>query len=482
MDWDYLGIFPNGSDAEDKVFWGRRGIRSFCGNPAPTGVIMPQKVQATTDTSVSLHVDALNTIGVQWQVRKDSGDWENIVGANKENLTVHFPHEEGGSGLFEYRCMCIGLAGVEYTAPASVTVSFLSPSVTASLSASTVTPPAKVTLSASAAYADYGVQWQQKVGEEWVDIEGETEMSLVRTIAFGEPQTTLVYRVLASGLGGETTSEELTLNVTYPKPSVTASLSESIVTPPAEVTLSAVAENADYGIQWQEDIDGAWIDIPAATESTLTVTYPEDTPRGMHYYRALASGLGGTAASDTLAVTIAYPLPTCSVSIEIGEESATLRASTTFTTALQWQKYQDDGIWVDIEGATGNTYTFTYSGNPAGAYYFRALASGKGGTVESNVKGVNVAYQQPIAEITASETSVTAPATVTIGVNAKYADIGVQWQYSSDMDIWTNITGETGATLTLDYTTADTGTHHYRCAASGSGGVTNSNIITIEVA
>ena len=124
MDWDYLGIFPNGSDAEDKVFWGRRGIRSFCGNPAPTGVVMPQKVQATTDTSVSLHVDALNTIGVQWQVRKDSGDWENIVGANNENLTVHFPHEEGGSVLFEYRCMCIGLAGVEYTAPASVTVSF----------------------------------------------------------------------------------------------------------------------------------------------------------------------------------------------------------------------------------------------------------------------------------------------------------------------------------------------------------------------
>ena len=166
----------------------------------------------------------------------------------------------------------------------------------------------------------------------------------------------------------------------------------------------------------------------------------------------------------------------------MAKKSATLRASTTFTTALQWQKYQDDGIWVDIEGATGNTYTFTYSGNPAGAYYFRVLASGKGGTVESNVKGVNVAYQQPIAEITASETSVTAPATVTIGVNAKYADIGVQWQYSSDMDIWTNITGETGATLTLDYTTADTGTHHYRCAASGSGGVTNSNIITIEVA
>lgn len=476
MNYGYSGSYPNAVPEAAAVFYGQRGLKSFRGNPAPAGVISPASAAILTDSSIVLSVHAVNTLAYQWQ-KLNGETWEDIEGANREALELYFPHEADQAGTHIFRCACLGLAGTGYTEEATIIVSIRSPTVSARISDSQLTPTGSIKLSATVSYAD-SIAWQEYTGSTWEDIEGATARTHTLTFEYGDSAGTRQYRAAVSGIGGEVTSDPLPLTIYYPEPTISVSASTNTVLPPASVELSAVHTHADHGIKWQELIEGEWEDI--GTSDTCTVSFEYGTPRAYYYYRCIALGYGGSVASSTLSIGVTYRPPTCSVTAAGTETEVVLSAAATYADiGLQWYELDSEN-WEPIAGATGTTYTVELeAGLPAGTHTYMCVAAGYGGVTNSNAVSVNISYQAPTATISSSRTAITTlPQDILFGVTATHAHIGVQWQKSADNLTWEDIEEETAATMTYYYTETDK-PKYIRCIATGYGGKTASNVITI---
>ena len=480
MIYGYSGTFPNDVPESAAVFYGQRGLKSFRGNPAPAGVISPASAAILTDSSITLSVHAVNTLAYQWQELLE-GTWRDITGANRETLELYFPHEWEQEGAHTFRCACLGLAGTGYTEEVTITVSIRQPSVSVKSSKSQLTPTDSAKLTAKYQYAD-SIKWQKSTGSEWEDIEGATEDFLALYCEYGYPAGTQKYRAVVAGIGGNAVSEELTLTIFYPEPTISVSAESSTVLPPASIQLTAKHTHADHGIRWQELLEGEWEDIEGGTEDTCTVSFEYGTPRIYHYYRCIALGYGGSIASSTLTVSVTYYPPTCSITASSTDSAVTLSAAATYADiGLQWYELnQNTKTWEVIAGATETTYTVGLTaGLPAGTHTFMCVAAGYGGLTNSNTVSINISYQAPTATISSSRTTVsTFPQDILFGVQATHAHIGVQWQKSGDNKTWVDIPGETAATMNYYYTQSDK-PKYIRCIAMGYGGTSASNFITI---
>ncbi|HJK77534.1 MAG TPA: hypothetical protein O0Y06_06385 [Methanocorpusculum sp.] len=82
--------------------------------------------------------------------------------------------------------------------------------------------------------------------------------------------------------------------------------------------------------------------------------------------------------------------------------------------------------------------------------------------------------------VSVSKTSVITPDSVTFTTTVQTAT-SLQWQQSADNELWADITGETDATYTASFTSADAGTKYYRCKASNGAYTAYSDIITLIV-
>ena len=262
----------------------------------------------------------------------------------------------------------------------------------------------------------------------------------------------------------------------------------------ATLTIVAVSddETATLSYQWQI-LDGeTWLNVSGATESSYVV--PTSGLKEDSYRCQVTSDKGGSATSTTATVTV-QEMPVDTVTITTQPQTTTGYIGDTITLSVvaesddetatlsyQWQR-KDGSTYEDITDATSSTYTVNtaYTGTER---YRVIVTSDKGGTATSNYADVTVQNDTVTISAQPQTTSGYVGDTITLSVTASSnnpnATLSYQWQNYGDG--WTDISGATSNTYTVDTSTVST--RQYRClinSTTGGTATSDSAIITIAV-
>jgi hypothetical protein len=248
--------------------------------------------------------------------------------------------------------------------------------------------------------------------------------------------------------------------------------------------------------QWQSSTDNAtWTDILGAD----TLVYDPTPITTTTYYRVLiTSEINGVLCSTPTNVATSFVNNPSGGVIGSDQTICSGSAPSSFTVlntasglgslTYQWESSIDNVNWTVIAGATATTYT---SGSLTQTTYFRRMVTstynGLGCTAYSNT--IVVTVNQLVAAVIASDQTIcsgTTPSNLTItAIPSGSGVLTYQWQLSTNLITWTNISGATGTILTSAQMGSLTASRYYRLVVSSTlGGVScsaNSNTITITV-
>ena len=442
---------------------------------------IPPTVSASANVLQLGQSTTLSAVGtlfstIQWQYSTDSGaTWQDISGAT--TATYEWTPT---AGVYQVRAH-VTAVGTGFTADSNVlTVSVYAPPTITDVSTSptVVTAwPQQITLSATV--TDSGpdattYQWQQQtIGTStWQDISGATSATYTASQTINSATQ---YRLIATGTGGQTTSDTVWI---YPKS--TATVSAATGTPTTSITLSADKTYGATTIQWEYSTDGAstWQDISGATTAAYSWT-----PQNAASYAVRAEiTYGEYTLYSTYAYFVIYGPPSITavtVNPTIGQytETITLSAEVTDTgttpTTYQWQQSpQNQNTWTNIQGATTAQWIgqLTFSG----ATDFRLIATGTGGQTISETVTYYIALPGEIQSLTATPSVVTLPGSTTLTATGSNV-ISWEWQqYTSG--VWTPI----GYSASVTQRFTDAGTYQFRVLATGADGAVVTSE-TIEV-
>ena len=314
------------------------------------------KTAGGVHTTFNFSVITLDTTSIDWFYSKSStGQWIVISGEHSDTLS----YTPGKTGYWYVRAKATNsTTGFSaYTEPITITV-WPSPTI----SQTSITPnqgslTQTVTLSASVVDNAGGTtyQWQTSSdGSTWSNISGATTATWVGTLNLQQAGKYL-YRLIASGIGGTTTSNIIAYQAYAPPVFAKLESSASIVALPASVTLTAYASDTNT-YTWQELRNGQWVNIGSGGK-----IYQQITSAGNHTYRVIAAGFGGTTTSQTLTVDAGY-LP--SVVINSPENGFKVKQNETITVIATVQN-ADSYTW----NFGNNEHYETISGTTAEVRY-----------------------------------------------------------------------------------------------------------------
>ncbi len=498
---------------------------------APSVGTQPSSVTVTSPNSASFTV-AEGTVPancsaatIQWQsAPSGSSTFSNISGATSATLTIN-PTSVGISGT-KYRAVLTNGGGSTDSNAATLTVNpppcTTAPSVGTQPSSVTVTSPnsasftvAEGTVPANCSAAT--IQWQSAPSgsSTFSNISGATSATLTinpTSVAISGTQ----YRAVLTNGGGSTDSNAATLTVN-PPPCTTA---PSVGTQPSSVTVTSpnsasftVAEGtvpancSAATIQWQSAPSGSstFSNISGATSATLTINPTSVSISGTKYRAVLTNGGGST---DSNAATLTVNPPPCTTAPSVGTQpsSVTVTAPTaaSFTVAegtvpancsaatIQWQVAPSgSSTFSNISGATSATLSVSPTAVSESGNQYRAVLTNGGGSTDSNAATLTVnptpCTTAPSVGTQPSSVTVTAPAsasfTVAEGtVPANCSAATIQWQSApSGSSTFSNISGATSATLTINPTSVSISGTKYRAVLTNGGGSTDSNAATLTV-
>lgn len=301
-----------------------------------------------------------------------------------------------------------------------------------------------------------------------VALTGKTSASL--TLASPTLADAGSYTVKATNSRGTVTSSAAVLVVNQAPVIVTQPANQSVFAGnPATFTVVATGFPA-VTYQWRKD----GVAIGGATSASYTLSPTVLADAGV-YSVVLTNSIGAvTSANATLTVTVGPGFLTqpLSQTVLLGSSvTFTVTVSGTPTPTVQWVK---DGL--NLPGATALSYTIPAVG-VADAGTYAAVASNAQGNVTSQGAVLTVRYapiidQQPQAQNVGNG----ATAVFNVTAHAVPAITGYQWRYNG-----VNITGATGATLTLtNVTVSNNGA--YDVVVTNPVGSTTSAAATLTVA
>ncbi|MDE2521860.1 MAG: hypothetical protein O0X93_01705, partial [Methanocorpusculum sp.] len=372
-------------------------LRAFLHGPTITSV-SANPTTGGVDTEITLSATVTDATSMQWQYSTNGGgSWQDIVGANAATATW----TPGATGSYEVRLQATNSDGTTTSDTVSVII-YAAPTVSATVSPTAGPVQQMLTLTGSVTDPAPGTtayQWQSAPAEtgEWTDISGAT--ALTYQYAYdGAPGTTW-YRLAATGTGGTAYSTAVSYTA-YAMPTVTAAVTPDQGPLTQSLTLSAVINDPGPGettYQWQTSSNGGttWTSIDGAITNPYTYTFTGSA--GQHQFRIIATGTGGSAASDPVTYTAIAPpvFSTATVSPSTGTYPlvVTFTADATDTTAYQWQMSENNGqTWTDI----ASTATGQYTHATPGTYLWRVTATGIGGTTTSETITITVTSPPPV--------------------------------------------------------------------------------------
>jgi hypothetical protein len=352
---------------------------------------------------------------------------------------------------FDLEALLIDIKGIEKKLKLLLnqTCECIPPTVVIQSTASSICASGTATLTTEAQQC-VTLQWQVETETGWENVTGETGTELVVT-----PETTSVFRILASNGRCTGPSNEITITVVEASHSVFSAADAGTVCDGGSTTLrlEVLGCAGVLTYQWQEEIAAVWTDIEGATSidyTTPSLLIGEATART---YRVIVFCDGCGVSGDPLVieviedpilnVTADGPATICDGGTIYGlvEVSGGLIGAELY----QWQELVGDE-WVDIPGAESQVLERTSL--TTGTYTYRAtVTQGSGCTAVSVGLDITVLPDPTVSIIAADET---------IGVGGEFelsstalggtGTTTYQWQRFVG-GVWEDVFAEKGATM-----------------------------------
>ena len=298
------------------------------------------------------------------------------------------------------------------------------------------------------------------------------------------------YTTDAANVGDEEKNVDLTKLSAYEiEVTLENTLGLGITTQPRDVIIdegsaaifSVTASGDIQSYQWQvsDDRGTTWKDIPDATEATYTVTDTTPAMSGYQYHCVVKDIYGNSVISNAVSLTVnAVTVPVTGVSLNKSETTLTVGGTAQLTATVTPTNATNQNVtW---ESSNSSVATVDESGKVT------AVAPGEATITVTTADGNHAATCAVIVHTATTITtqpqsvSVTEGQSATFSVTATGDNLRYQWQINSGNG-WSDITGATDASYTIDRTTTAMSGNQYCCIVIGDGGETTSSAATLAV-
>jgi hypothetical protein len=435
----------------------------------------------TTGPTVSGHADrgqilsALSTWNpagasytYQWQSSSDSGGtWTNLAGATSSTYTLT---SSDLGHLVRVAVTAVNAYGTLPASSASVGPVLNNAPVNTAVPTLTGAPQRAAVLSTTAGtWTGLGdiitYQWQRSAdGTTWTSVNGATAPTY--TAQFADEGDAVRALVTATNASGVTSAPTAPTQIIAPFPP--ANTAAPVITGVAErgVTLNAgpgtwTGPDNVYAYQWQRDAGEGYVNISGATAAAYTlVTDDEGATVRVVVTATDPDGTVTQASAATAPVTDAIPVNTA-----IPVVTGTIQRGFTVTAAVgtwagignnyacQWQRSADGTTWTNIAAATASTYLVSQDDEGSRLRVMVTATNPDGTAPAPSAATIAIPPSPPVATTAPSFTGIAQRGNVLSGSQGAWSAVGnaytYQWQRSPDGITWTNITGATALTYTL---------------------------------
>ena len=189
----------------------------------------------------------------------------------------------------------------------------------------------------------------------------------------------------------------------------------------------------------------------------------------------------GTSTTKTLVPPVITSQPVNATADD--GATATISATVTGSTSLQWQTMPSGGEWEAISGATSNSYitpTLVYATDNGRQY--RLIATNADGTTTSDTITLTVEPQTITITAQPANLTVSEGASAAFSVTATGSGITYQWQIKRMSAAWANITDAASSSYSILVTQYDDdNAAQFRCVLTNISGTTTSTAATLTV-
>ena len=445
----------------------------------------PQDVTVNKGEEATFTVVATGeNLTYQWYGRPDSAAaWALLDGETANALTVTGTVANNGS---QYYCLLQDDNGELSTSIATLTVILYPPVITTQPQDVDADKGEEVTFTVEAAGAD-SYQWYGKApaDEAWTLLDGETKNTL--TLVASEANNGWSFYCLLKNEDGEVKSDTATLTVDVDPPVITAQPQDVTVDFGAEATFTVVATGKNVTYQWygRPDSQAEWTVLEGETAASLKVRGTEEN-NGSQYYCVLENKNGKTD-SDIATLTVDLHLPTITgqpknVKVKSGSKAKFTVKVKEKKVNLQWYaRASEADEWTAVPNGTKATLTVVATGANNGWQYRCGVRIGGGATAYSNAATLTVTLQPPVIKTQPKSITIKSGAKGKFTVKASGKNLSYKWFSRPDANAdWTEIAGETKATLTVTASMDKNGWEYY-CAVQNADGAVDSAIVTLTV-
>jgi gliding motility-associated-like protein/uncharacterized repeat protein (TIGR01451 family) len=283
------------------------------------------------------------------------------------------------------------------------------------------------------------------------------------------------YNVIVSGVCGNDTSNNVSLNVSTPANIITQPINK-IICVGNSVSFSTIATGTGLTYQWRKGIinliNGGI--MSGATSATLTIN-PTTLSDTAYNYNVIVSGGCGNDTSINASLIINTP---ANITTQPANQTVCVGSSASFSAiatgaglTYQWRKGIVNLInGVTVSGATSSTLTINSTSVADTAYNYNLIVSGTCG----NDTSINVSLMvNPAANITTEpiNKTVCAGSSVSFSVTATGTGLTYQWRKGIvNLVNGVTISGATSATLTINPTAVTDTAYNYTVIVSGTCG------------
>jgi uncharacterized protein YpmS len=391
----------------------------------PAIIAQPQSRTNVVGTSAGFTVSSSGTapFSYQWQF-----NGANIAGAIGASLTIgNVQTSDAGN----YSVVITNVAGSVTSGAALLTI--LTPPAIATQ------PQSRTNLVGTSAGFSVAASGTAPLSYQWqfngANISGATGTSL--TLNNVQASDAGNYSVIVTNAGGSIASAAAVLTVWVPPSIVSQPQSRTNVVGTSAAFTVAPNGTAPFAYQWQ--FNGA--DITGATGPTFTIGNVQTSDAGS--YAVVVTNSAGLVTSAAAILTVLVP-PAIAIQptsrTNVAGTSAGFSVAATGTTPISYQ-WQFNGA--NIPGATATSLTLNnVQASDAGNY--AAVVTNAGGAITSAIAVLTVWVPPSIASQPQSRTNVVGTiAAFSVAANGT-APFSYQWQFNG-----ANISGATGATLTI---------------------------------
>ncbi|HVW59881.1 MAG TPA: T9SS type A sorting domain-containing protein [Puia sp.] len=422
--------------------------------------------------------------------------WTQVSGPSTATIT------NGGSiaptfgglvqGIYVFQVSLLNVLGITVSDQVTVTVKApATPGLSVNAGANlTVTLPSGVTLTGAATATNSSVtsyQWSQVSGPSTAFFSNsKAAQSSITGLVAG----TYVFKLTATGSTGLTASAQVTVTV-KPAPGATLAVNAGTnltVTLPSRATLTGTAtvtNNSVTSYQWSQ-VSGpntAFFSNSKAAQSEIT-----GLVAGTYVFKLTVTGSTGLTASAQVTVTV-KPAPGATLAVNAGADQtvtwpsrATLKGTATATNSSV-KSYE----WAQLSGPATAYFMNSkaaeseITGLVAGTYVFKLTATGSTGLTASDqmTLKVNPGVPPTLSVDAGADQTVILPSRATLtgeGHSTNNAITGYQWsQVSGPSTAYFN----NAKAAKSEITGLVAGTYVFKLTATGSAGLTASDVVSV---